>query len=80
MPKVHRPPGTQKEETEDTYLAGEEDYSGDTQPAVQGVEVCDSRVVVKPKDGNQPHHSAGEGQQVQCCMENFPGQPGPHPR
>lgn len=79
-PKQTIPTGTQKEEAEGTYLAGKEDDSGDAQPAMQGVEVCDFRMVVKPKDSNQPHNSEGEGQQVQCCMENFPGKLGPHPR
>lgn len=60
-------------------LAGEEEDSGDAQPAVQGVEVGNLSMVVKRKDSNQPHNSEDEGHQVQRCMEEFPGQFGPHP-
>lgn len=79
-PKNTAPTGTEKEEAEGTHLAGEEGDSGDAQPAMQGVEMCDVRMAVKPKDGDQPQDSEGEGQQVQGRVENFPGQLGPHPR
>ena len=72
--------GTSRRRTERTHLAGEEEDSGDAQPAVQGVEVGSPSMVVKRKDSNQPHNSEDEGHQVQRCMEEFPGQFGPHPR
>lgn len=64
---------------ESTHLAGEEEDGGDAQPAVQRVEVGDICMVVIPKDGHQPQHGQDEGQQVQGCMGNFPGQLGAHP-
>ena len=65
--------------TESTHLAGEEEDSGDAQPAVQGVEIGDLCMVVKFKDRVQPQHRQEEGQQVHGRMAGFPGQPGPYP-
>lgn len=60
-----------------THLAGEEDDSGQAQPAVQGVEVGNASMAVVLEDGDQPRHGKDEGHQVQARMQGLPGKPGP---
>lgn len=56
------------------YLNGEKSCSGDSDPAVQGVDVGSVIGIVEVKHSTEPHDRQDQGEEHQCSMQQLPGE------